>query len=604
MEELLQTAPDSVNTFQDLTSFLGDNLPAPSIDWSTTWKCLPILPSFDTKTADIIHRLNSYGSLFYFIKVVLQRHRLTEHLHHLVCTYLEQSNIKLLLELPRDHFKSTICSEGAPIWWALPFNDTDASNMEKLGYSTEWLEWMRYAHNQDTRTLLVSANILNSSKLGKRIAWHYTENLLFRKLFKEIIPTASESWNIYSMTHKRSGTRFAAHGEGTYDFLGIGAALQSRHYPRIIEDDPTGREALNSDTVMQDVIDYHRLLVGAFEAVPGRPDLLGDNIVVTNRWKYEDLGSHIREFEPEFKIISHSAEGGCCPLHPPMTPIFPEDFSMEKLRGLRSRLGDYLYSCQFLNSPIPPGEAIFKKEWLRYYDVVPDISLPPKKDEAGNPHYRAVYHHDVYDGKVIKNVYPTDLQKEMIVDPNHAGKNGRCRHAIVILGFGFGRMYLLDVWAESAPYDELIRKMFQLGEKFKIRKPHIETIAFQKFLKYHLEVIQSYRKKEGKYCFDSIAELKTDFSEDAKAKRIEGMSPTYSRGEFWVPRTGAEAFIEEYSKYPHTKHKDVLDTIGYGLQFYNPGKMQKQELENWLRKQGNYQSFNNKPSTAGSITGY
>jgi len=37
------------------------------------------------------------------------------------------------------------------------------------------------------------------------------------------------------------------HGEGTYDFLGVGGALQSRHYNGIlIQDDLIGRKAIES----------------------------------------------------------------------------------------------------------------------------------------------------------------------------------------------------------------------------------------------------------------------------------------------------------------------------------------------------------------------
>jgi len=40
---------------------------------------------------------------------------------------------------------------------------------------------------------------------------------------------------------------------------------------------------------------------------------------------------------------------------------------MIKLARMRSRLGEYFYSCQFRNQPIPPGGNTFKTEWLRHF---------------------------------------------------------------------------------------------------------------------------------------------------------------------------------------------------------------------------------------------
>ena len=65
-------------------------------------------------------RLNSLGSLFYFIRVALRRHRLTRALHLPLCRTFERWHIKDVVEIPRDHFKSTCASEGLAMWRALP----------------------------------------------------------------------------------------------------------------------------------------------------------------------------------------------------------------------------------------------------------------------------------------------------------------------------------------------------------------------------------------------------------------------------------------------------------------------------------------------------
>ena len=86
--------------------------------------------------------MNSLGSLFYFVKKTLKRKRLTDELHRAWCMSLEVDHLKHLFELPRDHFKTTICSIGFPMWRALPFSNQDEDTFKKLGYSDEFIGFM------------------------------------------------------------------------------------------------------------------------------------------------------------------------------------------------------------------------------------------------------------------------------------------------------------------------------------------------------------------------------------------------------------------------------------------------------------------------------
>lgn len=582
-------------------------------NWADTWLVLPVVDGMDLKTIDWVHTLNGLGSLFYFAKIVLRKHRFTSHIHKEICDSLECDKLKEVLEIPRDHFKSTICSEAFPMWRALPFTLKHEAYMRALGYGDEFIRWMKYAHNQDARNLLVSANITNAAKLGRRIDFHYFNNGLFRGLYPEILPSKSDAWSSFSMTHTRTKTSTSAQGEGTFDFLGVGAALQSRHYDLIIEDDLVGMDALDSELVMQNIIDYHKLLVGAFDSVVGRPDLDGDEIVVGNRWQYEDLNAYIRKFEKAFNITTHSAVGGCCPQHIYGRPIFPEEFSLSRLRDIEQRLGKYFYSCQYLNSPAPPGEEKFKESNLRWFNFERFLDKAEGRDKVDNlnrdfginaAQYKIKIVHEVRKGEINKDILPSHLERAMLIDPAHTGVDGRSRHAILILGFSNSpvRNYLLEVWAETNDYSTLINKIYQLGEKWKIRVPFCEGVAFQKFLSYHFDVMSKLRKLEGKWTFDRVdtETLKTDRSKDGKEKRIESMSPIYDRGEFWCCKTGCEQFLEEYRKYPYSKYKDVLDTLGYCLQIWKPGKKNRDEVIAWLKKNQNYRDS----MSSNTVTGY
>lgn len=544
---------------------------------TNSWTVIP--PNHpDEKTRRIAHRLNALGSFYYHATVILGKNKFqkatdpTKNLHYQMCLTVEKDGLKEVIEIPRDHFKSTVYSECYPSWRALPFNDEDESYMRALNYGDRWIQWMKFVHNQDIRILLVSEVINNAIKLGIRLGSHYNDNSLFRYIFPDILPDSSCIQNNESF-HQMRTRAGRIQGEGTFDFIGVGSALQSRHYDMVIQDDLVGRAAYESDTTMQKTIEYHQLLVGAFDADIGDGGRDNDEIVVGNRWSYKDLNSYIRANEQYFNFTKHSALGGCCAIHPFGTPIFPEAFNLEKLARYKKRLGSYLFSCQYLNDPINPAEVKFKLSDIRRYEFVKDSSqtymdVSPFNQAKTRIRTKVMIHHKVKDGDVEEDIAPRNLKRYMIVDPNHSGNEGRCRHAITVTGIGENprRVYLLDVWAKSCGTDEFIDTMLHLAvEVWKLTEIHVETIAAQKYLKYHLEYkIKIEAGSDERYRNLKIVELKTPKTANAKKMRIEGLGPIFERGEFWCNAVGMEEFYEEIESYPAGKLIDVLDTLGYG----------------------------------------
>lgn len=372
-------------------------------------------------------RVNGLGSLYYFNKVILKRKRLREHLHRPWCESLERDHIKDVYEYPRDHFKTTICSEGLPMWRSLPFSDQDEEVFRKLGYDDSFIAFMKRMHRQDVRNILVAENITNAAKLGKRISGHYESNAIFRLLFPEILPDSSCVWSNYGLHHKR-GPSAAPHGEGTYDFLGVGGALQSRHYDGLlIQDDLVGRKAIESISVMEKTIDYHKLVVGAFEN-PDENTHENSELVIGNRWAYTDLNSHIREHEPWFRFVTHSALGGCCPLHLPDTPILPEEFSFEKLMRLKERLGTYYFSCFPAGAPVlmsnltqQPIECLKVGDEIVGYDLTDYPRLVRAHVEGVHVRRAPVVEFQLASGKKIRCTYDHKWLKRFHREPERGG---------------------------------------------------------------------------------------------------------------------------------------------------------------------------------------
>jgi hypothetical protein len=580
------------------------------------WEILTLQEDWKPEIKMQVLRLNALGSLFNFEFVVLGYTRLTPHLHgKFICSELEREKIRTLIEFPRDHFKTTCATIGAPMWWGLPFTEEDERLMRLLGYGDEWIRWMKRAHNTCTRTLIASETRPNARKFGDKIENHYDVNRLFKSLFHEIIPRGNERWTQDSRIHRRlnDGTY---QSEGTYDFIGADVALQSNHYDRIIEDDLIGEDAVDSETVMRGVIDWHKKLPGCFDSIPGNPDELGDQLIIGNRWSHKDLNSHVREKEKTYKILTHGAEGGCCEFHPPGLPIFPEEFSMIKLNHIRETEGAYNYSCHFLNNPTAPGATKFKKHWLRDYsrsvwevgkltaqNTANYFQLSPKmrsmtieqvdKESGANPRgLRLAMHHEVSIGEVMDDVRAADLDRVMLIRPSYASEWGSVRNAILVLGIytlpkEHRRIYLLDAWAKECSHEEWIDAAIGersaspgLAWKWKIHRLYgeFETSAQQGWANLFKEKL-NLRSATNRF---AIYPVKAEHSESAKFKSIVGMEAIYQSGAWWMPKEGEarDLFIREYQDFPHGATMDLLYLAG--LSPHTFGLSSRSEQLKWI----------------------
>jgi len=264
--------------------------------------------------------------------------------------------------------------------------------------------------------------------------------------------------------------------------------------------------------------------------------------------------------------------GGCCAEHPPDTPIFPEEFSAAKLEKFKRRLGSYHYSCQFLNNPVSPEDADFQESWLNYYN----LQLLPDG--------RIKVIHESKDGNVRKDLILGHLNAFMAVDPNHSGNAaaGRCRHAIVVVGMSADEnFYLLDCWASHATYDAFFDKIYDVADTWRLNKAGVETVAAQKYVKYHIE----YRNRtQGKRL--RIIDLKgeTEAPDGTVTKKKEWrirnvLAPIFESGRFWTQRRFQD-FIGEYSTFPRGKFVDILDALAYTPQMLKI-PMTSQQFMGW-----------------------
>jgi hypothetical protein len=138
-------------------------------------------------------------------------------------------------------------------------------------------------------------------------------------------------------------------------------------------------------------------------------------------------------------------------------------------------------------------------------------------------------------------------------------------------------VYLLDLWAESTPYSELVAKIYKIGRRWRLTEFWLETVAAQNILKFYLEE----RNQNEKHPL-RVNELPYDNSENAKKNRIEALEPLLRNSQIWSHRAHAK-WTHQVSSYP-AGLVDVLDTMGYVPKILDVG-YSRRELADFLSEQ-------------------
>jgi hypothetical protein len=526
------------------------------------WKELPVPNIGDDYDGHFrAHRLNSLGSLFYFTKYTLGKHRLTTF-HQQLCRSLEAEDFHLVLEVPMGMFKTTL-GIALSIWWALPMSIEDEREFEKLGYKKAWLRYMRAVHNPNTRTLTAHEIDGRAVDMGKEVDDVYFHNDLFRQLFATILPDKECQWNDHRKYQRRDRDLPADATNPTYAYCGVGHALQGVRADNTIEDDCYGRAAqdslLKSDNrVGESTIRWHRQLTNRMDTAVEEHRKYRQ-LVIGNRWSHADLNSFIRKKQPQFTFESHDAEGGCCNLHPKHgVPIFPEEFSMAVLAQKQIDNTPYDYAHFFRNKATLPEEQVFDAAWLRKFKYKKSNPELPESDLRNI----LLIEHSTYEGTVVDDIQPGALDIVILVDPNHAKKVKRSRHVIWSIGFDSesARIYLLNLWAEESTYSVLVEEMYRERHRWtgSLSGPppvYMGALA-HKLLSFYL----AQRDKREKNHLE-VNEFEDDASLAAMKNRIESLEPTFKNRQIWHHPSQKE-FVEAVENYPACV-LDTLDVLGF-----------------------------------------
>lgn len=486
-----------------------------------------IIQLSDAQLARIRERAEA--DLFYFAKGILNYNYLDEEFHGPICRFLQSPVQRKLVALPRGHFKTTVGTISYSIW--------------------------RAVKDPDIRILVSNATATNAEKFLEAIRTQFESNGLLRALWPEVIPDTSKvRWNNTAAELRRS----RPWTEATFEAIGVGGRVASRHYDLIIKDDLidlSDKQDLDDvAALIQTAIDWHQYSYGLFVNAEN-----GEELIIGTRWHRDDLLAWIRKHQAsdstpdtstlKFHCYEHAIRG--------VEPIFKRSadgkhgFTREGLDQLRRTLGPYKYSGQYLLDPNDPTVAEFQRSWLRYYNLTDDgrIELP-----------------GVVTAKGVRPAYGVgQLDRYLLVDPALSKKKKADYTGIVAVGVTPGAYKIVleanDLKAEPL---ELIEAIIAATQRWRPICVGIEAVAFQKMIKPFLEFVARSRS-----VYIPVREFRTD-TRVSKENRIRALVPEFARGMIFLGE-GMGELESEIDGFPVAKDQHLLDALAYGPQLWGPG---------------------------------
>jgi predicted phage terminase large subunit-like protein len=198
------------------------------------------------------------------------------------------------------------------------------------------------------------------------------ESAPYRRAFPNMIVSRAANSDVF--TTKRGFRRSTS----------VNAALTGLGGDIFIIDDPQKPEDAQSETLRNGVNQWFS------NTLRSRLDNkeTGSIIVVMQRVHQHDLTGHLLENSKGWTLLNLAAlaeedesipfGNGKFHLRRAGEALHPLYESRATLENLRNELGSEIFSAQYQQSPVPPGGAMIRKSWLRYYDVAPEQNYKTK----------------------------------------------------------------------------------------------------------------------------------------------------------------------------------------------------------------------------------
>ena len=342
-----------------------------------------------------------------------------------------------------------------------------------------------------TKTASLAENIL----LALMTRFEHDANYI--RIFGELKPKKPVKWTAQEIIVNRNEIS----KNPTIKATGLMGPITGGRSDLIILDDPIDEENVRTPLQIEKALTWHDKVLS--------PTLYpwGGEIVIGTRWHYADLYAElIRKNYPVSLKQAIQKDG---------TALWPNYWSLQKLKEKRLEVGSIIFDCQYQNDPTSMEGSLLKAKWLTPWE-----SRPP-----ANCRY--------YAG----------------VDPS-LGESDYFGIATLAQDPQTKQCYLEDVWAEHLPLPLILKEKFpQLHRQYGYSKIFMETNFWQKLLiqlpelkGYPIVPVNTVKNKEQRFI---------PMSSHFESKRVLVNPMLLNKGEFWT----------QWVQFPRGQHDDAVDCV-------------------------------------------
>jgi hypothetical protein len=340
-------------------------------------------------------------------------------------------------------------------------------------------------------------------------------------------------WSASELQVKR--TRGVILKDPTFVGVGLHGPLTGKRADLIIVDDPFDESEIRTEAQRKKVEDWiEKVLI---------PTLTprGEIVLVGTPWHYDDYWSQLDAKSVENGGIYVIKKYPAIMDYNTDTPVedwkvqWPEVWSAERLAERKKEIGSVKFGCLYLLDPSGFEGALFKREWLTYFN-------PAIFNDSG---------------------FIQDFEYYMAVDPNVSDNPESARCAIVTIAFDRARgdIYVLDVFAEPLDFPAQMKKIIEYSRKTRLpfipKDVHIRRVGIE---------ANTWQQIVSKAAYAAGLPVKEIKQKQTKHERLVGLSPHFENHRFKFPdkKFGVnwlEKFEAEYLSYPLGKYRDIMDGI-------------------------------------------
>lgn len=408
---------------------------------------------------------------------------------------------RLIVMMPPRHGKSELSSVRFPAWF---MGRNPSLNVIACSYSAELAE-----------------------TFGRKV-----RDLASARLFSNVFNAGGVRKNV------RSASRWELEKGGRYLAAGAGGSITGQGGHLILIDDPVkNAEQASSSLFREKLWDWYQSTLFT------RLEKNGRIVLVQTRWHEDDLaGRLLAKYPDEWRTVKFPAFAESDEAYRRKgDPLWEWKYGREGLMRIKESVGTRVWNALYQQEPAPDSGSILKREWWRYYRV-----LPADTDywfQSWDMSFKATDNSDYVVGQVW-----------------------------AVKG---SQRYLADMVRERMDFSETIRALKNITAKYpQAHAKYIEDKA-------NGSAVISALKKE-------VSGLIAVEPKGSKTARAYAVQPLLEAGNVLVPenRGFTADLVEEAAAFPFGRHDDAVDALTQALAQSSSRAMPETVSSGTLRKAG------------------